>query len=350
MKIILKKIFFISCLFILFARCTVKEPIIQNDKEFNEILEISRQQDRPFCIILTDSTDGISRKYLESLTSSYTYLTKRAVFNFIDISSNKIDWYIKWLAPASLPLTCVFSRDGKLIDLIPGAAKESFLYAEQAIKDQKITGYHWPNKFQQKKASILPLLNQLLDFKENMDIGKKRIASFKSIPDSLSYPYLDYVLFKTVAMNKDTVSAIQKAHTFLALESADMMELYKEEFIEAKKMINPGFRVENAPNIRTNKEKIILENLKKGQIMPINIVLYNDGIEPLKIEKINMSCSCVSLEGPNKGITIMGKKSHNAKFYFKPENEGNVLRDIYVSTNALNTPNLHISIVANVKP
>ena len=70
--------------------------------------------------------------------------TSKAIYNIADVNVSSNAWYMKWLCPLSLPLTCVFSDTGTLIDLIPGATKETFLYTTEAISDMKITNYHYP--------------------------------------------------------------------------------------------------------------------------------------------------------------------------------------------------------------
>ena len=62
---------------------------------------------------------------------------------------------MKWLCPLSLPLTCVFSDTGTLIDLIPGATKETFLYTTEAISDMKITNYHYPESWYVRVSKVV---------------------------------------------------------------------------------------------------------------------------------------------------------------------------------------------------
>lgn len=133
---------------------------------FDEIHLVAVKNQRPFCIILTDTTEDLSKEYIQSLQGDFNDLTGGAVFDIVDVSSAESKGYIKWLTPVSFPLTCVFSNTGELIDLIPGAAKETFLYTEQALKEQKITDYHWPNRFGRNKADVVPLLNQLFTLKK----------------------------------------------------------------------------------------------------------------------------------------------------------------------------------------
>ena len=67
------------------------------------------------------------------------------------------------VVPVSLPLTCVFTSDGHLVDLIPGAAKESFLYVQKALTDLQMTEYHYPNRFSMPKKKLITLFDRILD-------------------------------------------------------------------------------------------------------------------------------------------------------------------------------------------
>src|SRR5690606_34809645 len=155
---------------------------------------------------------------------------------------------------------------------------------------------HWPNRFQKSKTDVLPFLGQVIAFKNNIDNSIFQQTEFKSTSDSLKYPLIYYLQFKAASLDRDTATAVRNALEMLLIESSNTLELYKDEFIEAKKMVNPAFSLDKAPNIRTTIDKIVVEGAKIGQSMPIDIVLYNDGEEPLKIEKINMSCTCLRLD------------------------------------------------------
>lgn len=97
--------------------------------------------------------------------------TSKAIYNIADVNVSSNAWYMKWLCPLSLPLTCVFSDTGTLIDLIPRATKETFLYTTEAISDMKITNYHYPNRFKIPKYNVIHLLNQVLKCKMDLNRG-----------------------------------------------------------------------------------------------------------------------------------------------------------------------------------
>ena len=84
------------------------------------------KNEKAFCIVLVDSTQELSRRYCLNLKNKGFVDTSKAIYNIADVNISSNAWYMKWLCPLSLPLTCVFSDTGTLIDLIPGATKETF--------------------------------------------------------------------------------------------------------------------------------------------------------------------------------------------------------------------------------
>src|SRR5690606_41664132 len=139
---------------------------------------------------------------------------------------------------------------------------------------------------------------------------------------------------KATLAQGDSISSTQHAQSLLALETADALELYRDEFIEAKRVLNPNFKIETAPNIKVEKTNISLENCRVNEKRPLDITIYNTGNDPLKIEAINMSCTCVSLEGTTRDIIIEVKKSYRASFYFATDNVGLDPRVLFIEPNA----------------
>lgn len=50
------------------------------------------------------------------------------------------------------------------------------------------------------------------------------------------------------------MSAKRLGKQFLSQQSPDMLELYRDEYIEARKSLNPEFTIENAPTIIAEKD------------------------------------------------------------------------------------------------
>ena len=343
MKKIISILLFCFCL----NSCFRNEPApISFNKIFEEISSDASNKNKPFCVVLTDSMQTSSKNYIKSLNEEYNYLRSKAIYNIVDINCEENNWYLKWLCPAFLPLTCVFSNEAKLIDIIPGATRETFLYSKEAIHNAVSTDFHWPNKFKNNKKVVIPFLNDVLEVKKYLDQGMYVPSKFYQMSDSLNYPYSLYLKLVGELMENDSISAKATAKSLLEFETPSALEVYKDEFITAKKVLNPKFDINAEPNIRVDTTVIFLNGCIINEKVPIDIAIYNDGENPLKISKIYLSCSCLEHVDSDKEIIIFAKKSHVAKFYFTPEEDGEIVRDIYITSNAINIPILHIHILA----
>jgi hypothetical protein len=299
---------------------------------------------------LTDSVQELSKEYSLLLQTKYNYLTDIAIYNIVDINSPENRWYIKWLCPVSYPLTCVFSANGTLVELIPGAAKETFLYTGVALKNMTPTNFHWPNQFGQNKTTLIPQLNNVLQYKRLLDQGVFYASSeLDKLVHSLDYPYSKYLKLTSELMENDSTASRKTAKSMIEQETPYYLDLFKNEFIAAKRILNPNFDISDEPNIRVDHDKIILSDCELNKSTPVEVVVYNDGNQPLKIPKIHVSCSCLKQLNYNSEFIIDAKESVILKFDFTPDVMGEILRDIYITSNAINTPILHICIWANSK-
>lgn len=149
--------------------CDKKNTSIYHNIIFKEICDIARDKYLPFCIVLIDSSQHLSQEYYSRLQNRYKFLTQQAIYNMADINVFVNEWYIKWLCPVTTPLTCVFSPEGDLVDLIPGATRETFLYSKEAINNLGPTDFHWPNYFHRNKKELIPLLNNFIGTKRNFE-------------------------------------------------------------------------------------------------------------------------------------------------------------------------------------
>lgn len=329
--------------------CGDKGSIVYTNKTFEDINSIAVNENRAFCIILIDSSQELSKKYLECLQKDYKYLTKRAIYNIADVKSETNKWYRKWLQPTSLPLTCIFSSEGLLIDLIPGASKETFLYSAEAIKQTHATAFHWPNRFKRNKNEVIPFLSALLKQKRSIDSNINNSYELDHLVDSIYYPYSLYLKLARAQKAQDSLVSQEAAAALVETETPFNLNLYLEEYILAKKILDQTFDIKAEPNIRVSTDNIVLSNSKINLQAPVHIVIYNDGDLPLKIDKIHISCSCLELRGKNEDIIINGKKSYVAKFLFTPQSRGLTSRDIFIASNAINNPLLHINVSTNIR-
>lgn len=347
----MKYILLIFCLLAM-QSCGTKNAKNEMDAEihynisFDDISASVGKTDKLFCITLADSAQVSYGKYIKSLNKDYDHLKSKAFFNIVDINKDENKWFLKWLNPTFLPLTCVFSNEAQLIDVIPGATKETFLYIEEALKNKMPTNFHWPNRFNANKKTVIPFLNNVLETKKYLDHGIFILSKFDQFSDSLNYPYSIYLKLAGELMQNDSVASKLTAEALLALETPAALNLYKDEFITAKTILHHDFDINTEPNIRVDSTTISFD-CRVNEKIPLSVCIYNDGEKPLKISNIYISCSCLERVGEEE-ITIPAKKSQVIDFYFTPEHEGDILRDIYINSNAINMPILHISILAKV--
>ena len=323
------------------ASCNNKKgSVILNNKSIEETKIIAHDMHSGYCIVLLDSTQILSRQYREKIENSI--IEEPTIYNLVDINIPENEWFLKWLCPISLPLTCVFSKDGNLLDLIPGSTRESLLYANDAMSKECTTDFHYINRFDQKKEHLIPILNHIL--KCSLDI-RQGVFVDNSITDTLKYPYPYYLKILGYMINNDTISAINAAEEMLMLENSYYLDLYNNEFVTAKTIVDPNFDVSKEPNIRVNKDEVILSYLKKDETYPFDITIFNDGEKKLEVSKIYLSCTCLKLETADH-LTVSPKDSVQLHFLFKPDQKGDVFREIFITSNAINTPIQYIKITA----
>lgn len=323
------------------------DNLIYNNRSFKEMCVLAQGKSKPFCIVLVDSVQNSSKNYQTYVQGNYKYLTKKAIYNMVDIGNVKNDWYVKWLCPTTTPLTCLFSSQGELIDIIPGSSREAFLYSNESIKQMSITDFHWPNRFGMNKKEVIPLLNNVLFHKNIIAEGICDTDEIDNLIDSLFYPYVVYLKLTNQLMVNDTVSAKRSAELLITFETPYYLELFRTEIITAKKIIDPNFNLACEPNIRVNNQNIELHDCVVNATIPIKVIAYNDGEKPLKISKIKTSCSCVKNLDDSNMLVINARDSIALSFEFTPDLTGEITRNIYIVSNSINKPLLNICISAN---
>ena len=341
--------FIVTLLFGLFLiSCSNEsEDIIYNNETFQDIVSIANRKNKAFCIVLIDSTQNSTQKHCFNIRSKKR-IADNAIYNIVDINFSPHEWYMKWVYPMSLPLTCIFSKDGLLVDLIPGATKETFLYTKEAISNMKMTKYHYPNRFNLTKQRVIPLLNQILKCKTDLERGIYTSTILDNSIDSLKYPFPYYLKIVGELMENDTIESRLIAKSMLELENPYSLELFRNEFIVAKSTLYPNFNINDEPNIRVDKNVIYLADCRLGEEIPITVLIYNDGNRPLDVLGIFTSCSCLKQINYTEKFTVSSKDSTVVNFKFKAGEQGEAIRDIFIASNAINKPILYVKVQANI--
>jgi hypothetical protein len=345
-----------SVLWHVFCACTLLvgcfngngSSVVFHNLSLDSLDEMTIDGEKVYCVSLVDDSERFTRR-LETYLNSDEWASRHVIYNIVDVRQSQNEWWLKWLAPVSLPVTCVFTHDGRLTDLIPGMAKESFLYIRQAAKDERPTVFHYPNNFERDKSKLLPWLGCVLECKKHLDEGICLSEGLELVGDSLKYPYSYYLQIVGALSERDTVVACKAAQSMLTCEDPYKLNLYKNEYITAKKILNPDFDMKDEPSIRVDKDIIELVGCKVDEDFPFSIVVFNDGNRPLCISKIFKSCSCLKWPKESEKVIVPSNDSASLDFIFRADSRGEVMREMYMASNAINNPILYMEIKAFVE-
>ncbi len=335
---------------VVYASCAnnSSRDIVYYEKSFAESRQISQDLQLPFCIILYDSLQNTPQEYLDKIHANKIRLNK-GVFNFIDIAADKSKWYNKLLSPQTLPVTCIFSSSGELIDLIPGSSKESLLYTKEALTNQKANyEFHYNQKYGNNKLNIVSDINSILRLKFRVDNKENVLSELDTLLNKARYPYTLFLKLKNQLQFKDTVAAENTAKELLLFDSPRDLVDYYDEFMFARQVIDSTFCLETGPYIDVSPTEIELTDCKVNSAVPITINIKNKGQRPLKVSDVLMSCTCVKLVGEKKHL-ILPQQTETLNIEFIPDEPGEIFREVYIASNSVNSPISHVKINASVK-
>jgi hypothetical protein len=324
-----------------------KENSIYQNTAFKDICLLAKTNNSPFCIVLSDSAQIWSKEYYMSLQGKYKYLTEKAIYNIIDINSHENEWYVKWLYPVSVPLTCIFSADGTLIDLIPGVAKETFLYADLALEKMATTDYHCPNRFRLNKTELVFAMNAVLQSKIKLDNNENASPLIDSAIAKIKYPYSLFIKLQNEDKLHDTLNMYNTVSELFSIDDPYSYIHYTEEFTTAKKIMDPEYDISQEPFLEATSTIIKMGNCKYKDKKIFHITLKNNGKRTVKILDVETSCSCVTNLGEKK-YEIAAFDSIQLPFSFTAEQKGEIERVCYFISDARN-PVINVKILATVE-
>jgi hypothetical protein len=304
---------------------------------------------KPFCIVLVDHLQFLSGEYEWALTEQHRGLTRGVVYNIVDIEAPDGEMYNKWLCPLSVPLTCVFSAEDELIDLIEGDDDKSFSYIGEALGQLSPTEGSYPNRFGSKKARLIPLLNDALQNGRLLSNGVFLAAEVNALVDSLRYPYSVGLKLTGSMMTADTLAAKSAALELLELETPYYLATYKTDFITAHTVLDPTFDIADEPVIRVAEEEIVLGERPIDKLIPLEIEVTNDGGKPLTVSNVITDCGCIRKMDGGGEVVIAPHDSVKLRFAMSPYREGEVHQTIMLVSNGINNPQLRVNVVANFK-
>lgn len=315
---------------------------------FEQLREVAEKNDKPVCLVLYDSSSFSPQDYVKRYSESGNAFNK-AVFGFLDATSSDNAFYGKLFRPDVYPVSCIFDHNGKLIDLIPGCAKESMLYVNKVISDGTMTDeYHYNRDYGESKADRISYFNSVFDIMDMLAKSEDASEKIDSLERVDVCPYLLFLKIKNQVMWQDTVSARLTANSLLAFDTPKDLVTYQEEYHYANKIISSGYNENTAPRISISPSEVNLKDCVKGKTVPVVLKIDNKGKYPLVISGILTSCSCIEMMSDIERYEIYPDDHAYIGFYFTPDVAGAVHRDIFFASNDYDSPITHIEVHADV--
>jgi hypothetical protein len=272
--------------------------------------------------------------YIRILENQYRHLAKEVLFNIIDVSLPKNQWYQQWVCSATLPTTCIFSKKGVLQAIVSGTAKQCFNCIESSVKgDTDCSGYLY-SKHYQASGNVIQTLNDVLECKLRLDKGENSGKELTESLNRIQYPYNFYLKSLSEQQKGNREEAIYWAKKLLEFNDAYYYRLYGEIYLQARYIIDPDYDPTKIAILSVEKERI-LEDCEVNQPKRFGIVVTNTGLTLLEIADISVSCSCLKLLSERMHRIDSGEYQ-TIDFEFTADKEGELYREITFASNASN--------------
>ena len=349
---IVKSFFLLLCIGVLgtISSCKQTPPSIVFEFDLNQMDSVcERNVKEYYSIVCVDSTPN-NLVYMNLLRKDFSKLLNKSVFNFVDVSLEKNQWYRQWLSFFRTPLTCVFSAENNsLIAVVDGASKNSFRKIEYALDNNRIEdGFCYLNSFKNvDNEKLISALNDILKSKQYMEQNLDFSIEVDNSLNVIRYPYNLYLKsISEMSLGNDSVAS-KYARELLDLTEPFYVENFENLYLKAKFVINPELELDDEPRLFINNAKIELNECEKNKTMLVQVELKNIGNKTLQINNVSPSCSCLELLG-NWKCTIGCDESCVLSFKFTPDAKGEMFREIVIVSNAINAYE-KIEILANVR-
>lgn len=322
--------FTMAIMLMFLTACTRQEKKIVNGLDFQSTMETCQTHGQRFCIVLLDTTQTTSQIYLQRLQET----ASQALFNIIFTDFTKSNVYEQWLYSDATPVTCIFSPDGHLTDIIPGASRKCFRCIDEVLQIGKMTTeLEYYNNFTMDKAKIIPLLDEIWQCNLLLEKGSDLTLRLEQIAQNIEYPFLTYLEMENAIRNGDKEKTDSLALRLCSYEGDLDLELYPDLFITARENTIPGFDATEEANL--NAPSVVnLHGCMTGKPKVFHIPVNNSGKKPLDVEGIEMSCSCLELFD-DTDFTLMPGETRNLEFEFTADRNGQIEREIIIRNNGI---------------
>jgi hypothetical protein len=335
----------------LFHSCqnTNKPLVVLYDEEFNTVKEMAKKENKAFCIVLSRPDCPPCELYIQNLGDWYAHLSSKVIFNIVNVSLPENAWYLHWLCSGGSPMTCVFSANGELKAVIASTKKNARQCFEASITgDAKCADYFY-DKHYSATIDHLQALNALLLCKQSLDKGEDIGNAVDVCLRQSQHPYPVYLKLQNAVKQGRNEEAVYWANRFLSMINTNSYQsrVYNNIHQEVKTIINPNYASADDDGKLSVVEELPLGNCKLHQPQPFSLTLSNTGRAPLSVYDMNVSCSCVKLQGERQ-LTLQPGQSQKVDFIFTADVAGDILREVTFFSDGAN-PMQTVRITAVVK-
>lgn len=172
----------------------------------------------------------------------------------------------------------------------------------------------------------------------------------QAVSDSTSLDYIFSLFLEMESAKRNANNSVvkEKALSIIHLRNPRNMVAYKDEIIAAYQVSQPTFDVSEEPTIQFDKDEVFISTSQVNKKELIKINVSNKGNKILKIEDVQIACTCLEKVFEDKETSIPPGESRDFNFYFIPNDSGLIHRNIYFFSNSFNDPMKRVTINANV--
>ncbi|MBQ8811769.1 MAG: DUF1573 domain-containing protein [Bacteroidales bacterium] len=318
---------------IIIVSCARDDRNIFFNAPLHEVAKLSDEVNLPYCLVLADSLDFCSIDFIEK----FSCLKGWTLINFIDVSLAENEWYIKYLSPNTIPLTCVFDTHKKLIDIVPGVSQEALYYVYSCcVSLSPSLEFHYNQKYAYEKVKLINQIDLGIKLKHEVDKGMNVISELDSLYHVSRNPYILYL--KLMNQIDFAHPFIDTAKELIAIEKPqDVLRLHKE-ITYANSVLDLSY-CDTAPQISLSPSMLYLERCDIDTTYILSVQVTNIGLKPLLLYDIITSCSC--LKQRNKENTpkfLEANETIQLEFDFHVDATGEIIREVCFISNSIGNP------------
>ncbi|WP_298654066.1 DUF1573 domain-containing protein [uncultured Proteiniphilum sp.] len=332
------KVFFISVIFFAIASCNNKNAEIHYNEDIENIIRLAHDRKKSFCIVLFNDSSSISSSYLEKLEEGTLTRLSDLIFNIINVALPENKWYTQWLGVENHVVTCVFSSSGILLATITGASSYSFNCINKSLEDDlSCNEFGYSPLFNiADNINKMDILSKILNCKIEIDQGQDIGTEIDKTLDVVQYPYNLYLKCLNSQKHGKKEEAIYRAKQLLTFDDIPYLKIYSDLYDQVKHIIDPTYDPDNGAILSIDEKNIYFNHCIINQSKHFKIKLTNEGNSMLKIENIDIGCSCVKLKDPSMTYFINPGDSMIISLEFTPDKIGELEREIFFVSNANN--------------